>query len=66
MTKQETRTLPIGTYVWCNVTAIRTWYRVTEVRQRDGYIRIDNGYRSWNPPFNFSLTDNQGRRWSEL
>lgn len=53
-TAQDTRALAIGTVVYCTVT--RTVHTVQEVRQRDGYIKID-GFRGWCPPFNFRLLD---------
>lgn len=52
---KDTRALAIGTEVYCTVT--RTFHRIQEVRQRDGYIKID-GFRAWCPPYNFRLTDN--------
>lgn len=54
MTKQDTLKLTVGTLVYCTVRQVRGWYRVTAVRPRDGYIQID-GYKSWCPPFNFTL-----------
>jgi hypothetical protein len=64
LTKQDTTTLPIGTMVYCTVYNVQGWYALTAVRPRDGYIRIE-GYRPWCPPYNFSLTDTQGKGWSE-
>ena len=67
MNSKETRALDVGTLrnptmVYCTVDAVRGWYRVTAIRPRDGYIKVD-GFNTWNPPHNFSLTDTQGKGW---
>jgi hypothetical protein len=53
MTAKETRGLAIGSLVFCTVSAVQGWYRVTAIRPRDGYIKID-GFGTWNPPHNFT------------
>ena len=58
MTAQDTRVLQIGDKVYCTVFAVRGWYRVTAIRPRDGYIKID-GFNTWNPPHNFNQTGDQ-------
>lgn len=63
MTAKETRQLTIGTYVFCTVFAVSGWYRLLQVRPRDGYIKI-SGYNMWCPPHNFSLVDRQGRSFN--
>lgn len=55
MTKQETVNLPLGTKVYCTVSAVQGWYTITAIRPRDGYIKV-SGFNTWNPPHNFSLT----------
>lgn len=60
MTKQETRKLEVGAYVWCTVRAMRGWFRVTAIRPRDGYIKI-MGFNTWNPPHNFQQFDDHGQ-----
>ena len=64
MTKSETLKLPLGTYVYCSVYAVRGWYRVTAIRPRDGYIKI-SGFNTWNPPHNFGLYDDRGNTWKD-
>lgn len=59
MTPADTRALALGTWLYCTVHAVEGWYRLTAVRPRDGYIKVD-GVRTWNPPHNFSLTDRAG------
>lgn len=54
MTKTDALALAVGTKVYCTVDAVRGWYTVTAIRPRDGYIKIE-GFRTWNPPHNFSL-----------
>lgn len=56
MTAKETRALKVGDAVYCTVDAVRGWYHVTAIRERDGYIKI-TGFNTWNPPHNFTLTD---------
>lgn len=56
MTKQDTLHIAIGTPVYCTVHAVRGWYTVTAVRQRDGYIKV-GGVNTWNPPHNFLLAE---------
>ncbi|HYV51740.1 MAG TPA: hypothetical protein VE971_00465 [Candidatus Eisenbacteria bacterium] len=56
MTKKETLNLKPGDKVYCTVTTIKGWYTVTDIRIRDGYIKI-SGYNTWNPPHNFSQTE---------
>ena len=56
MTKKETLNLKPGDKVYCTVTTIKGWYTVTDIRIRDGYIKI-SGYNPWNPPHNFSQTE---------
>jgi hypothetical protein len=62
MTAKETRQLTVGTYVFCTVFAVRGWYRLLEIRSRDGYIKIA-GFNTWNPPHNFRTTDEEGRSY---
>lgn len=62
MTARDTRQLALGTYVYCTVSAVQGWYRVTDIRPRDGYIKI-SGERVWCPPHNFSLVDRQGKSY---
>lgn len=54
MTAAETRKLSPGTRIWCTVRQCAGWYTVTEVRHRDGYIRVE-GFRPFCPPCNFNL-----------
>lgn len=61
MVAKETRQLAIGTWVYCTVYACSGWYRVLEIRPRDGYIKINGGWNVWCPPYNFRLTDREGR-----
>lgn len=62
LTAKDTRTLPLGTWVFCTVRAGKAphgylgWYRVLAVRPRDGYLKLDHGGNYWSPPFNFTLT----------
>jgi len=57
MTKKEALTLSIGDQVFCKVHgAYRGWHKVTGVRVRDGYIRIE-GFNAWCPPYNFTLSE---------
>jgi hypothetical protein len=56
MIAKQTRVLPVGSLVFCTVYAIRGWYTVTAVRERDGYIKVA-GFNTWNPPHNFELTE---------
>lgn len=56
LTKKETINLPLGTKVYCTVSAVRGWYTLLAVRPRDGYIKI-TGFNTWNPPYNFSLDE---------
>lgn len=63
MTKQHTLKLAIGTMVYCTVREVQGWYSITAIRPRDGYIKI-NGFRTWNPPFNFELVDNKRQPFS--
>jgi hypothetical protein len=66
MTKRDTLALTIGTHIWCTVHAVRGWYRVTAIRSRDGYIKLDSGYNVWCPPHNFRLTDDNDQPWKQL
>ena len=59
LTAKDTRTLAIGTWVYCTVHAVHGWYRLLAVRPRDGYIKI-GGFNTWNPPHNFKLVDQAG------
>lgn len=54
MTRADTLKLSIGADVFCIVFAVRGWYKVTAIRPRDGYIKID-AFNTWNPPHNFTL-----------
>lgn len=62
LTKQQTRELALGTWVYCTVHGSQGWTKVTAVRPRDGYIKI-SGFNLWCPPYNFSLTDSRGDEW---
>ena len=55
MTAGVSRTLALGSLVYCTVPAVAGWYYVTAIRPRDGYLKIA-GFNTWNPPYNFSLT----------
>jgi hypothetical protein len=58
MTKTDTLALAVGAQVFCTVHGRdRGWYRVTAIRPRDGYIKIDGGFNYWCPPHNFTLTE---------
>jgi hypothetical protein len=61
LTKADTLNA-VGTMVYCTVDQVRGWYRVTAVRPRDGYIKIE-GVSTWNPPHNFAVVDARGRAW---
>jgi hypothetical protein len=54
LTAAMTRTLPVGTKVYCTVHGCLGWTTITAVRPRDGYIKIA-GERVWCPPHNFTL-----------
>ena len=64
MTKTDTLALAVGSYVYCTVDACAGWYRVVDIRGRDGYIKV-GGVATWNPPHNFSLTDRFGRTYDD-
>lgn len=55
MNATQTRKLQPGTRVYCTVRQCAGWCTLVEVRQRDGYIRIQ-GYKPFCPPHNFTLT----------
>ena len=57
MIPEIARRLTVGQQVFCTVRGpFLGWQTVTDLRDRDGYLRIA-GYYAWCPPHNFTLAD---------